>query len=117
MPSFTLAVCLYDGVTALDFAGPTELLTARSTYNRTTWPQYLEALPDASDLIIDATYIAFTLDPLRSTSGMSIAPDKTYKDVIGKEQFDILLVPGGETHVAFYPSIVCSTVFCRHGVP
>ncbi|KAK0482541.1 class I glutamine amidotransferase-like protein [Armillaria novae-zelandiae] len=86
-----MAVCLYNGATLLDFQGPVELLGFRSTAIRKLFPDILGA--NESNCAIDATYLANTLDPVVPLSGPKLLPDQTYDDA--KEQFDIILIPGG----------------------
>jgi putative intracellular protease/amidase len=78
-------------VTATDYQGPVELLGILSAKNRE------RALAGVSgtlpDLNIEFTYLSHTLDPVEPTAGPNLLPSLTYDDA--KEQFDIILVPGG----------------------
>ncbi|KAJ7902144.1 class I glutamine amidotransferase-like protein [Mycena olivaceomarginata] len=86
-----VAVCLFPRVTATDYQGPVELLGILSAKNRA------RALAGVSgtlpDLNIEFTYLSHTLDPVEPTAGPNLLPSLTYDDA--KEQFDIILVPGG----------------------
>ncbi|KAJ7935128.1 hypothetical protein B0H13DRAFT_2262280 [Mycena leptocephala] len=42
---------------------------------------------------MEFTYVLHTLDPVEPTAGLLVLPSVTYDDA--KEQFDIILVPGG----------------------
>ncbi len=86
-----MAVCLYNGATSLDYQGPVELLGLRSTSIRKLFPDILGA--NETNCAIDATYLANTLDPIVPLAGPKLLPDQTYDDA--KEQFDIILIPGG----------------------
>ncbi|KAK0196622.1 class I glutamine amidotransferase-like protein [Armillaria mellea] len=88
---YRMAVCLYNGATSLDYQGPVELLGTRSTKIRELLPDILGA--DKVNCAIDATYLANTLDPIAPLAGPKLLADQTYDDA--KEQFDIILVPGG----------------------
>ncbi|KAJ7346926.1 class I glutamine amidotransferase-like protein [Mycena albidolilacea] len=86
-----VAVCLFPRVTVTDYQGPIELLGILSAKNRE------RALAGVSgtlpDLNIEFTYLSHTLDPVEPTAGPTLLPSLTYDDA--KEQFDIILVPGG----------------------
>ncbi|SJL00931.1 related to ThiJ/PfpI family protein [Armillaria ostoyae] len=88
---YRMAVCLYNGATSLDYQGPVELLGLRSTSIRKLFPDMLGA--NETNCAIDATYLANTLDPIVPLAGPKLLADQTYDDA--KEQFDIILVPGG----------------------
>ena len=82
-----MAVCLFPGVTVLDFTGPMELFSflypnrlARSSFG-------------PSPYTISATYLSISKEPVVSTSELVILPNKTYGEAV--EQYDILVVPGG----------------------
>lgn len=85
----SLAVCLFPLVTPSDYQGPIELLTFLSE-----WSIENNLFPTELPVIIDVTYLAATMDPVKGASGPLILPTKTYADADG-EQFDILLIPGG----------------------
>ncbi|KAG7448226.1 class I glutamine amidotransferase-like protein [Guyanagaster necrorhizus] len=92
---YRMAVCLYNGVTSLDYQGPVELLALRSTPIRKMFPDLLGA--NETNCAIDATYLANTLDPIVPLAGPKVLPDQTYDDA--KEQFDIIFIPGGACSV------------------
>lgn len=85
----SIAVCLFPGVTALDFVGPMELLGFLT-------PQVIamKLLPTQAPYVFETTYLSVSKDLVRASPGFDILPAKTYDEAT--EQFDILLVPGGE---------------------
>ncbi|KAJ6500174.1 class I glutamine amidotransferase-like protein [Mycena vitilis] len=85
-----VAVCLFPGVTSTDYQGPVELLGILSGKNRQRAERVSKNLPD---LFIEFTYLGPTLDPIEPTAGPLLLPTLAYDDA--KEQFDIVLVPGG----------------------
>ncbi|KAJ6594198.1 class I glutamine amidotransferase-like protein [Mycena capillaripes] len=85
-----VAVCLFPRVTTTDYQGPVELLGILSSKNRERAQGVSKDLPD---LYIEFTYLSHTLDPVEPTAGPLALPSLKYDDA--KEQFDIILVPGG----------------------
>jgi len=88
---FRLAVCLFSGVTALDYQGPIELLKFIS-------PRYLSSsrsviFPSPPAYSIEVTYLSHNLDPIEPAAGPLILPDALYDTTT--TQYDIILVPGG----------------------
>jgi hypothetical protein len=88
----SLAVCLFDGVCTTDFQGPIELLGFIS-------PKALQSKrrPIDSQYAIDTTYLAPSIDPVKTMAGPALVPTRTYASVVTDEQFDIIVVPGGES--------------------
>jgi putative intracellular protease/amidase len=79
-------------VTSTDYQGPVELLGILSSKNR---QRALNGVSkDLPDLSIEFTYLSHTLDPVEPTAGPRILPSLTYDEA--KQQFDIILVPGGK---------------------
>ncbi len=89
---YKLAVCIMQDCNALDYQGPVELLTAFSTSSRKKWrgSSYMK-FPD--QCTIDPVYVSNTLDPIHPMFGPALLANQTYADA--KEQFDIILIPGG----------------------
>ena len=89
-PVYSVAVCLFTDVTALDFQGPVDLF-------RWITPEVLKvnSLPEEPAFAVEVTYFAVTMDPIRPSAGAHLVPDRTYESLKPGEQFDILLVPGG----------------------
>lgn len=69
----------------LDWVGPTDILNTLRP-SRT-------ALPDL-DLSISLTLLAESLDPVQTSGGWSVVPQKTF-DQAREEEWDGILVPGG----------------------
>ena len=103
-----LAVCLFPGVCALDYQGPIELLGFLS-------PDSPSRLPATPTFQLKITYIAPEktvkeggIQPW-SGHGPKIVADTTYESAIeDKDQFDILLVPGGK--IRFPPTSALSLI-------
>ncbi|KAJ7593981.1 class I glutamine amidotransferase-like protein [Mycena floridula] len=94
---YTLAVCLFPNVTALDYQGPIELLSSFSTHVRDLAKQfnlgaYYEKAPN---FVIEPIYLSHTLDPIKPLAGPRVVPDQTYESL--KDQVDLILIPGGLT--------------------
>lgn len=86
----SVAVCLFNGVTALDYQGPVELFGFLS-------PENARAESLQSPRLLLLTFLSHSLDPVTpSAGGPAVVPRRTYSDVINsKTQYDILLIPGG----------------------
>ncbi|KAL1733955.1 class I glutamine amidotransferase-like protein [Schizophyllum commune] len=97
-PSLSVAVCLYPKLTALDYQGPIEFLAALSAKVK---PFIFKEQEDALPTLGPFVYLSHTLEPVApgfsGEAGPRMTPDKTYGEA--KEQFDILLVPGGPPDV------------------
>ncbi|KAL1743377.1 class I glutamine amidotransferase-like protein [Schizophyllum fasciatum] len=98
--SLSLGVCLYNGLTVLDFQGVVENLSLLSVHGRS------RIMPDAPGPEIGPiTYLADTLAPIKpgftGEAGPRLLPDAAYAETT--QHFDILLVPGG---VLGYPEVV-----------
>lgn len=82
MSQISVGFPLYNGCTLLDFAGATQIFTQFVAGYQTLW-------------------LAATLDPITTTEGVRVLPQKTFADVLAEQQgFDILFVPGGGDDVA-----------------
>jgi len=84
-----LAVCLFPGVTALDYQGPIELLGRLSPENLNI---YFPSPPSHS---IETTYLSHNLEPLKPMTGPLVLPNASYSVTDPIDQYDIILVPGG----------------------
>ncbi|THH26706.1 hypothetical protein EUX98_g7482 [Antrodiella citrinella] len=101
-PVLTLAICLFDEVTALDYQGPMELLgfvspsmlTGQTSFGN---PAYA----------IAPTYLSPKDGPVKPTSGPLLLASRTYDSVGPDEQFDIILIPGGH---GVRPELVASSL-------
>ncbi len=90
-----LAVCLFEDVTSLDYQGPIALFGCMEPdfVNK-----YLQDLPSSAGLkyLLEIVYLAHSLGPVKSSPGPPVVPSRRYDDITGSEQFNILLIPGGE---------------------
>ena len=82
--TLTVQILAFDGVEALDFAGPYEVFTTASRMQQRTAP---EAPP-----VFEVNCIARTLDPIRARAGMAVIPSHSFADA---PPIDVLIVPGG----------------------
>lgn len=81
MPTRTVAILIYEGVQALDVAGPLDVF-AEATRQLTPGEGY------------DIVLVAETIDPVRTSNGTRIVPDRCLRDA--KDSFAVVLVAGGE---------------------
>ncbi|KAF8919901.1 hypothetical protein CPB85DRAFT_1429381 [Mucidula mucida] len=93
---YEMAVCLYNGVTMLDYQGPVENLCFWSDQAREMNKNTCGKMTDPG-CTIKPTYLAHTMDPVHPTAGPAVVPTGTYDDV--KKQFDIIMIPGGKVAV------------------
>jgi transcriptional regulator GlxA family with amidase domain len=82
-----LAICLYPGLTALDYQGPVELFGFISNGPKSSRP----SLPEPLKYTIEISYLSHDLKPIQPKSGPLILPNASYTD---PGQYDIVLVPG-----------------------
>lgn len=78
-----VALLAYDGVEALDFAGPFEVFTTASRVHART---------EAGGPLFEVVPVAAAAGPVRARAGLTILPEATLTDA---GAFDVLLVPGG----------------------
>ena len=85
--TLTVAVCLFKGVTTLDYLGSMELFGFLSS-------QRSRRL--SNEYAIDIKYLANTSQEIEPESGPRVLPDFTFEEAarLG-QQYDILFVPGG----------------------
>ncbi|KRA84068.1 GlxA family transcriptional regulator [Altererythrobacter sp. Root672] len=81
MPVRTVAILVYEGVQALDVAGPVDVF-AEASRQIGAADRYEIAL------------VAETLDPVRTSNGTRIVPDRCLADA--RDSFTVVLVAGGE---------------------
>jgi putative intracellular protease/amidase len=90
--NLTVAVCISDEVTLSDFVQPIEILAAINDA-----PQPGDPVDVPFKVVFD--YVAPTMDPIVSVSGLASAtfnPTKTYAEVEASgQQYDIIWVPAG----------------------
>ncbi|KAL1716902.1 class I glutamine amidotransferase-like protein [Schizophyllum commune] len=93
-PSLSVAVCMYNRMTSLDYQGPIEFLAALSAKTK---PYMFKEKADSLPTLGPFTYLSHTLEPVApgyaGEAGPRLTPDKTFGEA--KEQFDIIMVPGG----------------------
>ncbi|KAJ7918138.1 class I glutamine amidotransferase-like protein [Mycena leptocephala] len=96
--NLTVAVCISDEVTLSDFVQPIEILAAINDA-----PQPGDPVDVPFKVVFD--YVAPTMDPIVSVSGLASAtfnPTKTYSEVEASgQQYDIIWVPAGPRPDAF----------------
>ena len=100
-----VAVCLFPLVASLDFVGPMELLSF-------LFPEHIKmGLTPPPPYSITATYIHVTKEPVVASCGIAIVPAKTYEEAT--EQYDILLVPGGQCITPLVSFEYADTLYAR----
>lgn len=82
MPVRTVAILVYEGVQALDVAGPVDVFAEAS-----------RLLPPGEGY--ESVLVAETVDPVRTSNGTRIVPDRCLRDA--KDSFAVVLVAGGES--------------------
>ncbi len=102
--TLSLAVCLFPGVTILDFVGPMELLGFISPKALTS-----RSMPAPVAYAIEPVYFSVSKEPVESQAGVALLPTRTYEEVIPEEQFDVLLIPGGNKSRLSFQSLNNST--------
>ncbi|THU98605.1 class I glutamine amidotransferase-like protein [Dendrothele bispora CBS 962.96] len=85
-----MAVCIYPGVTMLDFQGPVELLCCLSVGNKKKYGHLNPTMP-----IVKAEFLSHSMESIRPDAGPDILPSKTYEEAMGDTSFDIIMIPGG----------------------
>lgn len=83
-PSLQVAILVFDGVEALDLAGPFEVFTTAARMQQRSAP---EAPP-----AFEVSCVARTHEPIRARAGMVVAPSHGFDDA---PRVDVLIVPGG----------------------
>ncbi|MBZ9759166.1 GlxA family transcriptional regulator [Mesorhizobium sp. ESP6-5] len=82
MPVQAVAIVVYEGVQALDVAGPMDVFSEANTF------------VDSADRY-ETVLVAAHRNPLRASNGMQIMADRTFDEAAGG--FDIILVAGAPT--------------------
>ncbi|KAF9070231.1 class I glutamine amidotransferase-like protein [Rhodocollybia butyracea] len=96
--TYRVAVCLYPGVTTLDYQGPAELLGEFSTKSRANPGPFLQSLENLPEFVIESEYLSHTMEPVFPWAGPAVLPTGTYTEAINaRKQFDIIMIPGGIT--------------------
>lgn len=82
--SLQVAILVFDGVEALDLAGPFEVFTTASRMQQRSAPQ---APP-----LFEVSCVARTHQPIQARAGMGVLPSHNFADA---PVADLLIVPGG----------------------
>lgn len=92
-PTLRLAVCLFPGLTILDFVGPVQILGVLEPRAIQTYGASYPTLPPVQ---VEATYFSHNREPVIGDAGPGLVPQRTYREVLDNfEQYDLILVPGG----------------------
>ena len=92
-PTLKLAVCLFPGLTLLDFAGPVQVFAMLDPENIKAHSGLYPVFPPVQ---VVTTYFSHNREPVVADAGPRLLPHKTYGEVLENfEQYDIVLVPGG----------------------
>ena len=86
MRRWSVGILIFDGVAALDVAGPLEVLS------RTRLEPGLESRHREDAALFDVFTVARTREPVTATGGLVLLPSHSFAD---SPSLDILLVPGG----------------------
>ncbi|RYY71638.1 MAG: DJ-1/PfpI family protein [Comamonadaceae bacterium] len=90
MRSLRVLILAFDGVEALDFAGPFEVFTTATRMHQ-------RVQPDAAPLFEVASVAASVSVPVQARAGLRQLADHTFTD---SPQADVLIVPGGVVDAA-----------------
>ena len=94
-PVFTIALLAFDGMEALDFAGPFEVFTTASRVQAKLKTSKTEAhLPhtESGRQLFNVKCVAHSLGAVQARAGLRVLPDADFATPM---QADLLLVPGG----------------------
>jgi transcriptional regulator GlxA family with amidase domain len=83
---WSVGILIFDGVAALDVAGPLEVLS------RARLEPGAESRHKEDEALFDVFTVARTKDPVTATGGLVLLPNHAFADA---QPIDILLVPGG----------------------
>ena len=86
MKRWSVGILIFDGVAALDVAGPLEVLS------RARLEPGAESRHKEDEALFDVFTVARTKDPVTATGGLVLLPNHAFADA---QPIDILLVPGG----------------------
>ncbi|KAI0785630.1 class I glutamine amidotransferase-like protein [Abortiporus biennis] len=91
-----IGVCVFPLVTILDYQGPMEILgfLDKNLPREFLAPELTPNPPPKYNLEI--VYLGYSKDPIKPITGPILLADETYEESLAKkEQFDIILIPGG----------------------
>jgi len=98
--TLSFAVCLFDNVQLLDYAGPMDLFGYLDNSDRNN-PKHWTFFDPVPAVAFDFTYIAPNTS-VWPTAGPEVIATTTYEAVLAQQkQFDVILVPGGKFLFAF----------------
>lgn len=97
---WSVAVCLFNRVTPLDFQGPVGLFGFLAPEIFAKKPEVLEQegsslFKTVPKVALDIHYLSVSLDPVATDSGPKLVPTDLYS---ADKQYDVILVPGGNSH-------------------
>jgi len=93
MPSLHINILAFDGMEALDFAGPFEVFTTAARMQ-----QRLESEPHTQPWC-EVRCVARTAAPVAARAGLRVLPDSAFADSDARSM-DVLLIPGGVVDAA-----------------
>jgi transcriptional regulator GlxA family with amidase domain len=97
---FTIALLAFDGMEALDFAGPFEVFTTASRVHGKLIASNIGAdlvSTESAGPLFDVKCVARTLGPVQARAGLRVLPDADFAAPLAA---DLLLVPGGVVDAA-----------------
>lgn len=92
---WTVAVCLYNYNTSLDFAGPVEIFGFLDPvrFPKIAFLFEKEGPESIPKVALDVHYLSVNLDPVIPDAGPRLVPTDLYST---EKQYDVILVPGGK---------------------
>ena len=93
MPSLHIKILAFDGMEALDFAGPFEVFTTAARMH-----QRLQSEPRLEPWC-EVRCVAHTAAPVAARAGLRVLPDSAFADGDARSA-DVLLIPGGVVDAA-----------------
>lgn len=102
---FTVALLAFDGMEALDFAGPFEVFTTASRVHARARQAENEngianqSIPTNDGALFDVKSFSISHDAVHARAGLRVLPDANFTS---PHQADLLLVPGGVVDAAQY---------------
>jgi len=91
MGSLCITILAFDGMEALDFAGPFEVFTTAARMQQRLQPQ--------TEAWCEVRCVARTAAPVAARAGLRVLPDSAFADSHARSM-DVLLIPGGVVDAA-----------------
>lgn len=85
MTTLQVRILAFDGMEALDFAGPFEVFTTASRMHQRLYP--------GSEAWSAVLCVARSIGPVTARAGLRVLPDASFDDLTGTT--DLLMIPGG----------------------